>query len=788
MAAIGSKSLVDYLAHARQRAGLIAALGVAALLVLWALPRGADPASPLGAAQAASQRLEARDGQVAGHLAEIEAWLARSDAAGIARAVHEAREQAASLQGAGIDTGDLEFLTLDNEFDRIGFATGEDGRAALPADRKSWTFKQLRDFASLSRGYVPPDRQMDEVRELHRRLSAQRRTAAPAELDTAIAALGRVSAGLERMRKAPLRPAPELTAAAADLTEEMQRLGIEKVDTVVRMAEAKEATDALRSGSLSVLGFTIPGLAVRLLLPLTALVLAFDLFVTLARGRALAVRAIPAGERAKIVGGYPWLLSPTVLARLRSGAGLGRAAIIPLLSLLLPLAALLPLLLSGQSAALMAFGLSCVSATAALEILGLRQLVATALAEEEAVETLPGETTTEADMLDRHAKSASVGLTALALTGAAVLAFFVSFALAPRWLLEPSDLEATATTRKQFETAYDQRLREQPDAYARWCATGCEPWTSFAFAADLTPPSHPARPLLDRLAKNDVARAQSGATSRTKDLVTESRARLRDLDAEDVAMVKEVLYRQDYGSVVAELNALRTLLARHDLPEEARRHLPQGVFQPDVMGIDVPFPAPYRVIVERGGFADSLAPLPPEDAVARWLGSMERLGIVTVGGFDAYSSVVGDFGNEIGKVSLKIAGINVPRAAARDAALAAICLLALLLGLRLRQMRLYADTVADRQQRQNAIAAAPGFLFAGSELPGRLTPHLVSLALAAAPLLVALTVASAPGGSTLHPAVQPLLLAATALAGVLLWRERLRVVISSDPRESPAGA
>jgi hypothetical protein len=186
-----------------------------------------------------------------------------------------------------------------------------------------------------------------------------------------------------------------------------------------------------------------------------------------------------------------------------------------------------------------------------------------------------------------------------------------------------------------------------------------------------------------------------------------------ELDRFDLAQIWEVLERASFEPIVRLLGELRVVHATHPLPAEVLARLPGGVSGPASASATVPFQMPYRTWVERGGFADRLAPLPSGQEVQRWFTYMDHHGLETVHGFDLVTMALDRFNVEIGKVRLKVAGIEVPRSGARDVALIVLFLLTALLGLRLSQARKFFSK--NPGISEIALRSTPGLLLADAD-------------------------------------------------------------------------
>jgi hypothetical protein len=372
------------------------------------------------------------------------------------------------------------------------------------------------------------------------------------------------------------------------------------------------------------------------------------------------------------------------------------------------------------------------------------------------------------------ATSAAFGL--LALTCVAVLSFFLAFLLVPPSLLSKSErIGSLVATRNSFDQAYTQRLLEQSKLFVDWCdGGGCGVWTDFGFGENALGAEHPAKSVIAKLAHHPIVLAEMSGTSATRDLVTESRARLADLDPHDLGEVREILYRDSFDPIVLLLGDLQRLNVSVPLPPEVLDRLPKGVADRPLEGMSVPFSMPYKTMVERGGFADRLAPLPKAEHVQRWLEFLDENGLARVAGFDLLAGALSDFETEIGKAKLKFAGVDVKRDVAGDAALLVLCLMTISLAARLRGARIYLEPLGP-EEGGFALSSAPGLLFWRIP-PNRRWLDIPVVLACLSPAAIALMVLRVADRSALPPIVAVSLVVTTAAATIIIAIERARLV------------
>ena len=738
---------LEHLEHARYRVSLLIALALAASLAWWVAGKS-EAAIPLFENVVFAEKdISSSSRALDIELERLASWLEESDPAPIEQATSKLQQLGDTLGIRGAAEA-LSFFSLSNEFEVYLGAWSRLRLHQLPHDWKQWTQSQCNDFVTLANAYSQPASEKKSISDIRKvLLSAQLLDGQSPQVKQGMDALEALDTGLRHATKKKAVEPTEIPKALGLLTKAMEDMGLNKVSSVLKVQDARAARRALELGSLDAAGFSIPGLAIRLLVPLTALAISIDLLLCLCRISKLATQYLTRAEVAMGLSGLPWLFSPPDIGadgRLKSVALAKIFALLAATSF-----ALVPLVLSGTAGLQKLFGLLCLVATLVIQVFCVRSLAlfhgAASEPQTKTDETVRGK------LASQRMKAASSALTGVLIACAATLAFFLAFSLIPRHLQgDNAKLHKEAKVLQVLESSYGQRLREQPQIFVEWCKGGCEPWVLFSFAAEQLAEDHPAKSLLKLIASDPIVKAQAQTMARMPDLIGESLARFEDLDPEDVGLVVELLYRENYDSVVEKLTQLQRVLATNPAPEIAA-YLPKSVTEQPVSGISPPFVAPYRVIVERGGFADLLRPLPPPGDVEALLSSINEMGASRVVGFKTYEGELAGLDAELGRVHLKLAGVTVPQVVARDVALISLCLLSLVLAGRIRGVRLLMVDIQARQDEPKANTDnSPGVLFLNSTSWPRRWRWLPTVHIFVGVLVTEMVVLSAPGTSSVH--------------------------------------
>jgi hypothetical protein len=781
--------LVSHLKYCRQRASAAGILGLAALLAWRALPGVEGQKELLQQAYAAEQSLVLQKQRWAKIRGDLTRWVATVPREQIERTSSAVSTAGSALERLDISATGATFFTTSPRIDHELQAVAGLSEHPLPSDLAAWSRGQFDDVATLlgARSTTPSTTEIADLRAARAALEGARADSRGIAIaEQGIEALNAFDSAVSELDRTP--PPVDLTLAgqAKHIVDLMGTLGMTDVGALELAGEARSATQSLRDGSLSVLGFTVPGLVVRVLVPILALGITIDLLIGALRARAFARRAVAATDVSLILAGFPWRVTPTdALAwprRLRTLFGV--LAPVPLV---LSLAAIVPLTLAGDTRTAVV-GLTLLALAACAAVAAVR-VVAHATGGSPTLLSAGEGADLRLDLAKEQLDSVNSTVSLLLLACVTTLSFFLAFMLVPRaLLLQGNRIASLLETRNGFDRAYTQRLRDQGKTYSDWCdEAGCTPWANFGFAANAVPEGHPAAPLLKTLWEQPIVRAEMSATDSVKDLVTESHALLPDLDQDDVGHVREILYRDSFAPVVSLLGELQRINAETPLPREVLEHLPDGVKQPPSAGMTVPFTFPYRTMVERGGFADRLAALPREDQVQAWLDFMKANGLDRVRGFDVLAGALADLNAEIGKTKLKIAGVEVQRAVAGDAALIVLALITFGLATRLRDARAYICSLRP-QEATLAIQRAPGIILMHDPRLGGRMEGLLALGCCALPAVTAWIVLRAPTDSPTPYIVGWLLLVLTFAAVVVLTIERQRLVAVMNQTTSAAAA
>lgn len=738
---------LEHLEHSRYRINLLIALALAASLAWWVAGKS-ESAIPLFEDIAAAENILSSSSKTLNvELEQLNVWLEVNDPTQIESSAAQLRYLGSTLDSP-IASETLSYFSLSNELNAYLGAWRRLRLHSLPQDWKQWTLSQSNDFVTLAISYDQPEHERKSIVDVRAILASPNlHSAQTSNVKLGMDALYALNTGLRLVINKKSVEQTEIIKAFLQLNKSMQDMGLGNISSVLKAKDARATRRALELGSLDAVGFSIPGLAIRLLVPLTALAISIDLLFSLYRTSSLAREFLTQEEVAIGLGGLPWLFSPPDIG---IDGRLKRAALARTFVLLTGCTfALAPLVFSGPDGMQKLFGLICLIVTLVTQVFCIRSLsVLHGSASEpydKTDETILGKLTSQ------RLKAVSSTFTSVQIACAATLAFFLAFSVIPRYLLEGSTkLHREAKVLEALELSYDQRLREQAQIFTEWCKDGGDFFMYFSFAAEMIANDHPAKPLLESIASDPIVEAQSHAVARLRDVIGESRALIDDLDQEDLELVVEVLYRKDYDTVIKKLTQLQHVLAEHPAPE-IMIYLPSSMAEKPSSGISPPFIAPYRVIVERGGFANQLRSLPPLNDVEALLNSIKEIGVNRVGGFKVLEHELAGLDAELGRVNLKLAGVTVPQVVARDVALISLCSLSLAFAIRLRGARLLIAYIQTRPNEPKAnIDNLPGVLFMKFASWKRFWRWLSTAHVFLAVLATEMVVIAAPGTSTIH--------------------------------------
>lgn len=739
---------LEHLEHVRYRINLLIALALAASLAWWVAGKS-EAAIPLFEDVAAAEKILSNSSKALDtELDRLIVWLEANDPKPIELASMQLRQLGSTLDTpSAVEV--LSYFSLSDELEAYLGAWSRLRSHPPSHDWKQWTLSQSNDFVILANSYSQSTHERESIADVRTILaSAQLLNAQAPQVKLGMVALDALDTGLRRATNKKSVEQTEIPKAERLLIKSMQDMGLSNVSSALKVQDARAARRALELGSLDALGFSIPGLAIRLLVPLVALAISIDLLFSLYRTSKLANKFLTQEEVTIGLSGLPWLFSPPDIGI--DGRLKGYALVRIFVLLTGCTFALVPLVFSGTDDMQKLFGLFCLLVTLVVQVFCIRflsLLLGTASEpQKKADETILGKLTSQ------RMKAASSAFTSVQVACAATVAFFLAFSVIPRHLQEENTkLHREAKVLEALELSYDQRLREQPQTFAEWYKDGGESFLYFSFAAEQIADDHPAKSLLESIASDPIVKAQSHAVASLPDILGESHALLDDLDQEDLALVVEVLYRKDYDTVIKKLTQLQRVLAVHPAPE-IMTYLPSSMAEKPSSGISPPFIAPYRMIVERGGFASQLRPLPPLKDVEALLNSIKEIGASRVAGFKTLEHELAGLDAELGRVHLKLAGVTVPQVVARDVALISLCLLSLAFANRLRGARLLMADIHTRQNEPPAnIDNSPGVLFLNSASWQRFWRWLPTAHVFLAVLVTEMVIMAAPGTSSIHP-------------------------------------
>lgn len=761
--------LLDLLDHVKRRNNLLVALGLACLFAWWIKGATPDSEGPFGTLRHQQADWNASADLIALQVVKINEWASTHAPDRIWRARSQVNDVGMSLGSHGWRA---RWFVLSNEFGSFESAWQQVHAHPLALRQDTWTASSFKAFASLTLGYKMQPSEVRDMLAVRAEFSAA--AVRPEEAALARTGLSALDQLIATFAELAWTMNPALAGAVSDagqIAASMEKSGFQAYAPFARMVQAEQIRKELATGSLDVIGFSIPGVVVRLLLPVLLLIVSVDLLGTLRRAARPAC-SLTEQQVLAVLRGYPWLFTPSAFdghGNLRRRHRMQASVVI-----LAPIAAACPLVSLGPVNGYTLAGIIALTGAAVALLLSVAALAALrgkAASEPIVLESL------SVKLASQHFKAGDSALGSLILACAAALPFFLAFLIVPAALqTNGPQLSTAATTRQTLEKVYQQRLLDQSQAYADWCRLACTIWTELSFAKSATPPEHPAYSILSDIVANPIVRNQGPAVANVEDLVTESRARFSDLDPEDVRDVLEVLYRDSFSSLQQQLGVLQRIIAKDPLPEGAADYLPDAVKKPPIENMTVPFVMPHRVMIEKGGFAYRLHALPTEAQIKGFLAEMAKLGVTSVEGFDRYQSEMALLETELGKVSLKVAGFAVPRAVARDLTLIIIALLATSLASRLKDCRRFVENLESVGEPPADISNVPGLLFLDTSSWPRRVRWLPEGIFIGAVLLTQALVLTSSEQSTLHPALPIIALVITAAALAWAMWERRAIV------------
>lgn len=715
----------------------------------------------------------------------------------------------------------LEFFTLGSEFSSLASAVKQLTTSPPPADILDWNSEVLSGLVSIfdTKSIVSGQSPLNQTIQVSNATILTKQSNALSELETIL--VFAETLGEEDKFKDVKR---SLTVAAQSLKRDLDALG--KVSPVISGSDATRlfelnqtlekwhttsvrsayerslalATAArLDSGSVSAAGITIPGVVINLLLPLLALGLAVDLMMILRRAIRWAARSMRTDDVRHHLRLFPWipvLMLADAAANDRGGKALSVVAV--LTHFLPPLALGYMVLTSADDLLVSIIAMLSVLGLAFVLLIAMRLLIhlpKIGLEEANFDQELPDPTI---DLITIHLERIDVAWTTMMTVSGAVSVFFIAFLFVPAELLvDRSDITKAAETRAKLDAVYEQRLKEHRDTYLAWSKKVADQFHELTFLSAHLPENHAAYRLAEAMNEKPPLSSYPSAISNFDDVVEEERAALAELDLYDLNDLIEILYRNDMGDLSEAVNGIRDALAASPLSKDAMDALPAFVKPPKTtvvegtvgkpiygsvsnskpvgIRVDVPLPYPYRVEVEKGGFAYHLQELPDREDVVHLTALMEKAGLAQVSAFDGYKEAYATFDKELGTLKLQIFGVEIDR---RLANMASVIIVNVLLGLLLMRVvvanRVFAS-IEDAGGRSLLIASTSTSFMHGMNDNASIASVVTGLLVLVFPLcVIAIVVWSSWGGASDSSLLTiGLLLSAVLTAAIFSERHKL---------------
>ncbi|WP_165907659.1 hypothetical protein [Primorskyibacter sedentarius] len=815
--------LIGFLKKARIRWALLLFICFVGLLANFAsTSQPQNPSDALNVVRA-YERLRDIDLAATTHSSNFQTWLPRDAVARIHDTQHALSEAKDRLAERGLENRSLELFTLGAEFDALANAISEFADSPPPNDLLSWSGSQidnlLRIYTGLERSVAAEtstERQIHlgdttvveripsyssnlrDIEAFAEEISTGAETAA--EANAINNAVSTIEGSLVELSKPYPGWPKDVGEDLANISETLEEWHVSKLSSVVESAKAQIAAGELKAGSISAVGLSIPGIVIKLLLPLLAFGIAIDIVLTLSKALRWSGNAMAQRDAAFHVGLFPWIPVLIFGGRTQTGAVTKLLSWIALAIHLSPPVLLAVLIYGGTGFPVVTMIAVCaIIAVLICQIATLR--LASQLSQQPSGEAhyKLGLNDPTADLIKIHLERIDVAWTSLVTVSAAASIFFVAFLFVPAELLgDRSQLSKSGGTRSALEVVYEQRFKEHRDTYEAWSKTVDDAFHQLTFMHVHFPESHPGYELIETLSQKPPLYTYPSAKSNFDDIVTEDRASLNQLDLYDVNDLIELLYRQDLDDIQGPLDEIRESIRATPLPEEAVADLPDFL---KMRRVDAttdphlkplygkasgtgdsfsspmpPLPITYRQWVEKGGFAYRLTPLPERGEVDEFYAYMDDKGFTRIAGFDRYAAAYADFDQQLGTLKLSLFGVEVDRRIAATVASWLILLLIALLLLRLIIARRTVDAIED-QESCATILFGTGVTFlnaSGTSTP--LQAYYASTLLLAFPLLVLGLIrwSAAPSAGLLDWSLIPLV--ASILLAVLSAGQRMALL------------
>lgn len=686
------------------------------------------------------------------------------------------------FEDLGVSNTTLRFFTLGPNFAGLSSAVERLSTKPLPPKLLDWTSESLSDLVTLSNvgQDIEAVKPIDLTVQLSNSNVLERYTNAGADLEAIllfaanlgdveyfnpprerlVAAAQALKRDLERLRQLPPPISSEKVSQIVELVRIVEEWDIVSLQTARERALASATAASLKSGSISAAGFTIPGVVINLLLPLLAFGLSVDLLLTLRRASVWVERYMQVDDVSRHLELFPWI--PILVVTAQGSDDPDKkflSAIAVIIHFSPPLALCYMVLTEGNVIVVTLVAMLSVFGTAAALILSLHVMLQMRSKGRQSAEFEQNLPDPMIDLMKIHLDRIDVAWTTVMTVSGIVSIFFIAFLFVPAALLgDRTDLARAKMTRSALEAVYEQRLKEHRDTYLAWSENVDDTFHELIFLSANLPDEHPAYQLAEQMLERPPLDTYPSAKSNLDDIVKEERADLAALDLYDLSDLTEILYRNDMDDLSGLLEEVRDSLARTPLPDDAMENLPSFVnpqqiqvkdgtvgrplygsvstTNPGGAKISIPLPIPYRVEVEKAGFAYRLTELPARDDVEHFTEFLESNSIAKVAGFDGYERAFRSFDTQLGTLKLQVFGVEIDRVLANEVSVSILLVLQGLLLLRLVVATQIFCTIDDPKSLATLLASTNISFLHGTGGRRTLGLDVTGLALLAFPLCV----------------------------------------------------
>lgn len=639
---------------------------------------------------------------------DLRAWLPDKAVSRIEDALHTLSQLNDQLAERGLDSQAIRFFTLGPEYDGLANATRALRSMPPPDSLLRWKAADVDNVLTVIVGLDPGAsaqttivsqievggtavvkrtpalaEDLRAIREFAGTIGSDDANAAAAS--SILEALVIIENELIKLRE----PFPNWPAGIgvdlAHLSQVLEDWQISELGTAVEIANAQVAAGQLRAGSVSAVGLSIPGIVIKLLLPLLALAIAIDIVLTLAKAHSWARRFMVQQDAAFHVALFPWI--PILIFEKRTRATLTSRLLswVALAIHLAPPAFLVVLIFDAIASPVVAgIAVTAIVATLGCQIQTLSLINRLSSEAPDGVAIAHDLSDPTAELIKTHLERIDVAWTSLMTVSGAVSIFFVAFLFVPSEILgDRSQLGRVADTRTALNEVYEQRFKEHRDTYEEWSETVDDAFHQLTFLQTHFPEDHPAYALSESLNQSPPLLSYPSAKSNFDDIVSEDRASLDQLDHYDINDLIEILYRPNLIDLIDPLEEIKASIRSRPLQQETVNELPEfladnlkgagaepmlvplygTVSHTGVTAVtpSVPLPLTYRQWVEKGGFSYRLTPLPERETVDEFYVYMGQKGFTKVAGFDRYVDAYAELDKHLGTLKLNLFGIEIDR-------------------------------------------------------------------------------------------------------------------------------